>query len=393
MKKLLLLTATASVVMASSSLPVQANTKNYAGDFSCNKKYVIAGQCADAGNYMNLKFSDFGKNLEEGIWNNCPVIIFPSTNNPGCYFGETNINQPGINAPETGTSETDENSTEIPSVNENLTADLENESQNSMNQNVGNQQNNNHLDSSQGNNNQNNNCPVVDEFETNVSGNESMGTDGTNSNRPIWNIPGIIIQIPCRPGTNGSGNKPEVNLPGSDESETTKPGVNLPGSNESETTKPGANEQETTKPNNNKPNNGGSTSGNSGQNSSQLSYAEQVVKLVNQERAKAGIKELTLDKNIEAAALIRAKETEISFSHTRPNGSGFSTVLKENGISFRGAGENIAWGQSSPEAVMKAWMNSEGHRANILNSKYTKIGVGYYQNSAGRKYWTQLFTY
>lgn len=122
-------------------------------------------------------------------------------------------------------------------------------------------------------------------------------------------------------------------------------------------------------------------------------YAEQVVDLVNKERVKAGLNELTLDKNIEEAALVRAKETEVSFSHTRPNGSSFSTVLKEHNINYRGAGENIAWGQTSPEAVMNAWMNSEGHRANILNSKFTKIGVGYYQNSAGRKYWTQLFTY
>lgn len=125
----------------------------------------------------------------------------------------------------------------------------------------------------------------------------------------------------------------------------------------------------------------------------ELSYAEQVVQLVNKERAKAGLKELMLDTNIEAAAFIRAKETEVSFSHTRPNGSSFSTVLKENGISFRGAGENIAWGQKTPEQVMNGWMNSKGHRANILNPNYTKIGVGYYKSSTGRQYWTQLFIY
>lgn len=127
--------------------------------------------------------------------------------------------------------------------------------------------------------------------------------------------------------------------------------------------------------------------------SEKLTFAEQVVELVNEERRKAGLNELTLDKNIENAALIRAKEIETNFSHTRPDGSGFSTVLMEQGISFRGAGENIAWGQNSPKAVMNAWMNSSGHRANILNAKYTKIGVGYYQNASGRKHWTQLFTY
>ncbi|MBU5472717.1 CAP domain-containing protein [Roseburia sp. MSJ-14] len=123
-----------------------------------------------------------------------------------------------------------------------------------------------------------------------------------------------------------------------------------------------------------------------------FSYAEQVVKLVNEERAKVGAGALTLDKEIEAAALVRAKEIEISFSHTRPDGRNFSTALTDTGITFRSSGENIAWGQRSPEEVVKAWMNSEGHRANILNTNFTKIGVGYYQNGAGRNYWTQLFT-
>lgn len=123
-----------------------------------------------------------------------------------------------------------------------------------------------------------------------------------------------------------------------------------------------------------------------------FSYAEQVVKLVNEERAKVGAGALTLDKKIEAAALARAKEIETSFSHTRPDGRNFSTALTDSGITFRSLGENIAWGQRSPEEVVKAWMNSERHRANILNTNFTKIGVGYYQNGAGRNYWSQLFT-
>ena len=125
----------------------------------------------------------------------------------------------------------------------------------------------------------------------------------------------------------------------------------------------------------------------------ELTFAEQVVELVNQERTKAGLNAVTLDKSIASAALVRAKEIETSFSHTRPNGSKFSTALTEQSVTFKGAGENIAWGQKSPEAVMQAWMNSEGHRANILNKNFTKIGVGYYQNAAGRNFWTQLFTY
>ena len=122
------------------------------------------------------------------------------------------------------------------------------------------------------------------------------------------------------------------------------------------------------------------------------SYVEQVVALVNIERAKVGLPALTMSEDLNRAAQIRARETVQSFSHTRPNGSSFSSVLKENGISYRGAGENIAWGQRTPEAVVNAWMNSEGHRANILNKNYTSIGVGYHLNGS-TPYWAQLFTY
>ena len=127
--------------------------------------------------------------------------------------------------------------------------------------------------------------------------------------------------------------------------------------------------------------------------SAELSYARQVAKLVNEERAKVGLHPLTFDTEIASAAQIRANEIKTSFSHTRPDGRKFSTVLTDNGIRFTGAGENIAWGQKSPEHVMEAWMNSDGHRANILNAKFTKIGVGQYLDSAGRNYWVQLFTY
>lgn len=122
-----------------------------------------------------------------------------------------------------------------------------------------------------------------------------------------------------------------------------------------------------------------------------LSYVEQVVALVNKERAKEGLAPLSVDTKVQAAAQVRALECEQSFSHTRPNGSNFATALKEQNVSYRRAGENIAWGQRSPEEVVKAWMNSAGHRANIMNSNFTKIGVGYYQNAKGVNYWSQLF--
>lgn len=122
------------------------------------------------------------------------------------------------------------------------------------------------------------------------------------------------------------------------------------------------------------------------------SYAMQVLNLVNAERAKAGLSELKLDRNVTAAANVRAKEIKQSFSHTRPNGSSFSSALTEQGISYKRSGENIAWGQKTPEQVMNAWMNSDGHRANILNPNFENIGIGYYQDENGTNYWVQLFT-
>ena len=125
--------------------------------------------------------------------------------------------------------------------------------------------------------------------------------------------------------------------------------------------------------------------------SMQGDFASQVAALVNAERAKYGLSALTVDTRVQQAALVRAKETAQSFSHTRPNGSSFSTALTEAGVSYRTAGENIAYGQSTPQQVMNAWMNSSGHRANILNANYTTIGVGYTVIN-GTAYWAQLFT-
>ena len=124
---------------------------------------------------------------------------------------------------------------------------------------------------------------------------------------------------------------------------------------------------------------------------SQDAYADAVVELVNAERAKAGLSPLSVHEGVAEAANTRAHEIKNTFSHTRPDGSSFSTVLTQAGISYRSVGENIAYGQSSPEAVMQSWMNSSGHRANILNRDFTSIGVGHYKDASGTDYWTQLF--
>ncbi|MFA9465559.1 MAG: CAP domain-containing protein [Velocimicrobium sp.] len=122
------------------------------------------------------------------------------------------------------------------------------------------------------------------------------------------------------------------------------------------------------------------------------SLADQVLQLVNQERAKAGLGELSTNDTLQKAANKRAEEIVTSFSHTRPNGQSCFTVLDEYNISYLAAGENIAYGQKSPSEVMDGWMNSSGHRANILGSQFGKVGIGVYQSSNGTYYWTQEFT-
>nr|WP_238457309.1 CAP domain-containing protein [Litchfieldia salsa] len=118
------------------------------------------------------------------------------------------------------------------------------------------------------------------------------------------------------------------------------------------------------------------------------SFEEQVVQLVNQERAKAGLKPLTHRADLKNVAHKKAQDMINSnyFSHTSPNyGSPFQ-MLKTFGISYQSAGENIAKGQKTPKEVMNAWMNSPGHRANILKPEYDSIGVGFYHSA-----WVQMF--
>lgn len=122
--------------------------------------------------------------------------------------------------------------------------------------------------------------------------------------------------------------------------------------------------------------------------------AQDVLTLVNNERRARGLGELQLDSTLTQAANIRAKEIAESFSHTRPNGTSCFTVLSQVGYSYMAAGENIAAGYASANSVMTGWMNSTGHRENILTSYFGKLGVGYYQDMSKpyRYYWVQLFS-
>ena len=152
-------------------------------------------------------------------------------------------------------------------------------------------------------------------------------------------------------------------------------------------TKPGSSSNN----NGNNSNNSGNGSNSTGGTSTGTSSAAQAVLAeVNAARAKNGLSALTLDANMNRAAAVRAAELAQSFSHTRPNGSRGLTALNEAGVSYRTAGENIASGQQTAQAVVSAWMNSSGHRANILSSSFGRMGVGQ-ATIGGRTYWVQLF--
>lgn len=119
-------------------------------------------------------------------------------------------------------------------------------------------------------------------------------------------------------------------------------------------------------------------------------FEQEVVRLVNAHREKNGLKPLT--ENWELSRVARYKSQDMVdnryFSHTSPTYGTPFQMIRAFGLSYRTAGENIAYGQRTPQAVVNGWMNSSGHRANILNASYTQIGVGYVPNG---HYWTQMF--
>lgn len=122
-----------------------------------------------------------------------------------------------------------------------------------------------------------------------------------------------------------------------------------------------------------------------------ISATEQkVIDLTNAERRKAGLKDLIGDTKLSSVAKTKSNDMQQKgyFSHTSPTyGSPFD-MMRDFGVTYKTAGENIAQGQRTPEEVVRAWMNSEGHRRNILNSAFTHIGVGH--ETTGN-HWTQMF--
>jgi uncharacterized YkwD family protein len=131
-------------------------------------------------------------------------------------------------------------------------------------------------------------------------------------------------------------------------------------------------------------------SGNTGVTQGIGKLAQQVIELTNNERRKNGLAPLNADASLSKVAQTKTNDmnTKHYFSHTSPTyGSPFD-MMRDFGVTYRSAGENIAMGQTTAQQVVTAWMNSEGHRKNILSPNYTNIGVGY---TANGNYWSQMF--
>ena len=120
-------------------------------------------------------------------------------------------------------------------------------------------------------------------------------------------------------------------------------------------------------------------------------FAADVIRLVNEERAKVGVKPLRAAFDLSEEAAIRAGEVSEVYSHTRPDGTSFSTAFEEG--SYEAVGENLQAGASTPEEAIRQWMNSPSHRENILSEEYEELGVGYIYvpESKYKHYWVQLF--
>ncbi|MFC5733096.1 CAP domain-containing protein [Cytobacillus gottheilii] len=182
--------------------------------------------------------------------------------------------------------------------------------------------------------------------------------------------------------------KPKTEAPVKAPVQTEKPKTEAPAKAPVQTEKPKA---ETTAPTANTQTKAPAQSNTATQAKSQVSaFEQQVLDLTNAERAKYGVPALKLDTELSKVAREKSNDMKAKgyFDHNSPTyGSPFD-MMKQFGISYKTAGENIAMGQRSPQEVVTAWMNSEGHRKNILNANFTHLGVGHV---ADGNYWTQMF--
>ena len=123
------------------------------------------------------------------------------------------------------------------------------------------------------------------------------------------------------------------------------------------------------------------------------SIEDEVLDLVNKERAKVGVAPLKLNETLNSMASVRAAESVENFSHTRLDGQSCFTIFNDFNMNYSHCGENLAAGNSTAAATVKQWVNSSGHYANMINSNFTEVGIGYYydESSPYKYYWVQIF--
>ena len=208
-------------------------------------------------------------------------------------------------------------------------------------------------------------CPDNQEAVTALQKQLSSLFDTDNASVPAW-LNGLchLSHTPLSPSTTQP--TPSTDKPSADKPSTDKPSTDKPSTDKPSTDKPSASVTNTS------------------------TYEQQVIDLINEIRVKNGLSPLTENTALSRCAKAKSQDMHDKryFSHQSPTyGSPFD-MMKQFGITYRTAGENIAMGQTTPQAVVNAWMNSEGHRANILNASFTQIGMGYV---ADGHYWTQQF--
>ena len=212
------------------------------------------------------------------------------------------------------------------------------------------------------------NKPSVNKPNTDTS---TPSVDTPNTNTPSVDTPNTDTNTPSVDTPNTDTNTPSVNTPN-----TNTPSVDTP-------------DTDTNTPNVDTPNTE-DTQTPSEEVSNQTAFENEVLRLVNVERTKAGLSPLQMDESIRNVARVKATDMYKNryFDHTSPTYGTPFDMLKKYGISYKAAGENIAKGQTTPQQVVNSWMNSSGHRANILSAKYTHIGIGYEANG---NHWVQMF--
>ncbi|WP_250675189.1 CAP domain-containing protein [Paraclostridium ghonii] len=225
----------------------------------------------------------------------------------------------------------------------------------------------------------------------------SINVNGKDCSTPIKPLNCLIQDIINNKGNcvtanlptcNGAQNKPSTpdvdnNTP---ESKPDSKPENNPGSNENNPSNPSEDNNTPESKPDVKPEEPSNPSGDF------ASFQKEVLDLVNNERTSRGLQPLKFNSELSKVATLKSQDMIDNnyFDHTSPTyGSPFD-MMKKFGISYTSAGENIAMGQKTPQEVMNAWMNSEGHRKNILNPNFTELGVGIASNGSSL-YWTQMF--